>query len=422
MNNIVLNKSFKDVKQRNERFIILYGGAGSGKSYYTAQHILLDCIENTVKWCCIRKVARTLRNSVFELFNDLINEYNLNDYFNINKTDMTIECVNGSKIIMLGIDDPEKIKSIAGINSFWIEEASELDERDFNQINLRLRGITQHKKQIFLTFNPISSTHWLKKTFFDVIRDDSYIIKTTYKDNSKIDKEYATQLEAYKEIDEYYYNVYCLGEFGNLTGIIYNNWNVLETFPDGGETIYGLDFGFNNPSALVEIKIKDNEFYIKELFYESGLITTDLIEKIKSFNLKGFVYCDSAEPALIQELQLKGINAVSSNKDVMDGINFIKTLKLHVHHQSINVIKELNEYHWRKNKDGSPLDEPVKFNDHSLDAIRYAIYTHCKNYIIVPRITKDGVFYPEPSKQQSESSNPIVDVINKMRFNKIYGI
>lgn len=417
--NLKINKAYKDVKNSNKRYVVLYGGAGSGKSYYTAQHIILDCLQNPGShWCVIRKVARTLRNSVYELLTSLIIENDLSDLFQMNKSDMTITCIeNGSKIIMSGIDDPEKLKSIANINKFWIEECSELTQKDFTQIDLRLRGKNKYPNQIFITFNPVSNTHWLKTHFFDRINSDALVIKTTYKDNSQIDEEYKAKLEQFKETDSYTYDVYCLGNWGNLSGVVFYNWSVVDSFPDCSDVFYGLDFGFNNPSAFVKIGIRDNEFYVQQLLYKPNLTNADLINELKQFDIKGIIYCDAAEPARIQELQNSGFNAQSANKSVRDGIDFVKAQHLNILDSSQDLINELNEYHWRKDKNDNQLDEPVKFKDHLIDAMRYGIYTHCKSSISVPRITTTGIKHMEGPKNIG-----ISETINNLRMRYRMGI
>ena len=182
------NEVYYPLYRDKRRYLVLYGGAGSGKSVFAAQKILVRMLtEQPHRFLVVRKVARTLRFSVFSLFQDMIAQWNLTPLFKINKSDMTITCINGNQIIFAGLDDVEKLKSIAGVTGIWIEEASELEERDFHQLDLRLRGPTKHYKQIILTFNPISALHWLKKVFFDFKKENATVVKSIYKDNKFID-------------------------------------------------------------------------------------------------------------------------------------------------------------------------------------------------------------------------------------------
>lgn len=217
------NDCFYDKYWDESRYMLLYGGAGSGKSVFAAQKWIVRLMsENEHKLLFVRKVAKTLRNSVFAEIRGLISRWGLSALFKINKSDMEITCINGNSIIFVGIDDPEKMKSISGITGIWIEEASELTQEDFQQLDLRLRGFTYNYKQIVISFNPISITHWLKKVFFDKKKKNSTVLHTTYKDNRFIDDDYKTQLEELKEQDPHYYLIYCLGQWGVLGKTVFN--------------------------------------------------------------------------------------------------------------------------------------------------------------------------------------------------------
>ena len=155
------------------------------------------------------------------LVGQISEHYNISE-FKINKTDMTITHLNGSQIIFAGLDDVEKLKSIYNITMMWIEEASEINQADFHQLDLRLRGATKYYKQIIFTFNPVDINHWLKKRFFDVPYNNVTTHHSVYKDNRFLDDEAKKVLESYKDSDEYYYTVYCLGEWGTFGKSIFN--------------------------------------------------------------------------------------------------------------------------------------------------------------------------------------------------------
>lgn len=205
----IMNGWAQRILDNHSRYLILYGGAGSGKSVAAAQKIIIRMLEEKGhKFLVLRKVANTMRNSVFSLLRGTISDWGLNEFFKVNKSDMDIECVNGSKIIFAGLDDSEKLKSVHGVTGMWLEEASEMLREDFRQLDLRLRGYTKYPKQIIISFNPIDVTHWLKKEFFDQRKQNSTVVHTTYKDNEFIDNEYKRTLEALKEVDPYHYSVY----------------------------------------------------------------------------------------------------------------------------------------------------------------------------------------------------------------------
>jgi len=219
----IMNEWSVPLLDDSSRYLILYGGAGSGKSVTAAQKIVIRILEEKGhKFLVVRKVANTMRNSVFSLLRGTIVDWGLSHLFKVNKSDMDITCTNGNQIIFAGLDDVEKLKSIHGVTGMWLEEASEILQEDFQQLDLRLRGQTKQYKQIIISFNPISITHWLKAVFFDSKKPNSTVIHTTYKDNTFIDEEYKGTLEALKDQDHYYYSVYALGEWGVTGKTVFN--------------------------------------------------------------------------------------------------------------------------------------------------------------------------------------------------------
>ncbi len=212
------NSAFFPLYADEHRYLILMGGGGSGKSIFAGQKILERVTgEPGHRWLVCRKVGRTLRQSCWKQLIGQISAYYPEIGKKVNLTDMVISFDNGSEILFSGLDDADKLKSIYNITGIWIEEASELLESDFNQLDIRLRGETAYYKQIIVTFNPVSVTHWLKARFFDHEDPRARVHRSTYKDNRFLDAENIRVLESFKEIDEYYYQVYCLGMWG-VTG------------------------------------------------------------------------------------------------------------------------------------------------------------------------------------------------------------
>ena len=377
-----INKVYMPFIQAQNRYAILYGGAGSGKSHVAAQKILIRISsEKKHRILVVRKVARTLRASVFQMFRDLIAEEDLSHKFKINKSDMTIECIDtGSQLLFFGLDDVEKLKSIAGITSVWIEEASEVTQDDFDQLNLRLRVLRDDVyMQVLLTFNPVSVEHWLKKKFFDQGVEDTYIQKTTYKDNPFLPDEYLKVFNDLKATNPTFYKVYALGEWGTLKGQIYDNFDTIEKMPQYFEIeTCGLDFGYNHPQAYVHVRIDGKDAYVDEVFYKSGTENGAFIEEIKTTRpdlMKLDNYADSARADLIAECEREGFNIMKAKKDVFAGINTVKGFRLHITSRSVNILREIKTYCWKTDKDGNSLDEPVKTGDDAMDAMRYAIFS-----------------------------------------------
>ena len=215
---MIVNDAYIPFFESKKRYAVLLGGAGSGKSIATAQKLVSRILtEKSHRILCIRKVATTLRNSIYQNLQDLIIDLGIASEFTINKSEMRFTHISGNEFILAGMDDPEKIKSIAGITSVWCEEATELDEADFNQLELRVRGDTSNYKQFILTFNPIDENHWLKSRFFDVADDDVYTIKTTFKDNYFLDEPYKKHLLERVRINPNLYKIYVLGEWGRVS-------------------------------------------------------------------------------------------------------------------------------------------------------------------------------------------------------------
>lgn len=379
--NEVFNSAYIPSIETEKRYEILFGGAGAGKSVFVAQRMIYRHLKTKgYRTLVVRKVGNTHRLSTFLQLRGVISEWQVHKLFETRKTDMEIRCRNGNSIHFVGLDDVEKLKSIAGITDIWIEEASEITQDDFTQLDLRLRGAYSVNKQITLTFNPISAYHWIKTRFFDFPSDNTAILKTTYKDNRFIDDDYKRVLEALREQDESYYQIYALGNWGTPKGLIYSNYALVAKWPQAGAVSYGIDFGFNNPTAMVEVKEYDGETYVRERLYQTHMTNSELIEQLKIMKLTGFrLTCDSAEPNRIQELRAAGFNAHPANKDVKKGIDAIRSCRLKVDAGSANLVKELQGYKWREDRNGSAMDEPVKFQDHLMDAMRYCIYTGTKS-------------------------------------------
>ena len=376
----IFNQVYIPSLENSKRYEIIYGGAGSGKSHFVAQKKVYQHLKDRGrKTLIVRKVGKTIKNSTFALIKQTIQGWGLSHVFQVPKgsTNFDILGPGGNQFLFTGLDDVEKLKSIVGITDMWIEEASELFDEDFTQLDLRLRGRTAFPKQITLTFNPISHHSWLKRRFFDMVDEDASILKTTYKDNRFIDEEYKKMIEGLKDKDQVFYSVYALGEWGVMGNLVFTNWTV-EDFSFRFHQIYnGLDFGFNDPSALIRVAVKDQEIYIIDELYEKGLTNSDLIEQVKEkVPLNTSIICDSSEPDRIVEFRRAGFNAEPAKKgpdSIRHGLDWLRRMKIHVHPRCVHTIRELQGYKYRETRDGTILDEPVDMNNHLMDALRYAV-------------------------------------------------
>lgn len=229
------NNTFMPLYADASRYLVLKGGGGSGKSIFAGRKVIERAIsEWRHRILVCRKVGKTLRESCFQQLLAQISEHYPDLEKRVNKTDMTITFPhNESQIIFTGLDDVEKLKSIHRITAIWIEEATELSESDFDQLDIRLRGKTTYYKQIILTFNPVSATHWIKRRFFDSKPKNCTTHESTYRDNRFLDAEQVAVLEAFKETDRYYYQVYCLGNWGTTGRSVFDAEKVSDRLAEG---------------------------------------------------------------------------------------------------------------------------------------------------------------------------------------------
>ena len=231
---MVMNEAYIPLLDCKDRYLVLKGGGSSGKSVFVSQKMVYRTLtEKKHRFLVIRKVAKTLRDSVFAELKNTIHLWGADKLFKIPKgvtSELYLKCGNGNEILFSGLDDVERLKSIQGITGIWIEEATELTQEDFRQLDIRLRGKTANYKQIILSFNPIYITHWLKGEFFDEQhpKEDCTTLSTTYKDNKFLDKQAIKVLEGFKETDPYYYMVYCLGRWGVVGKTIFDAQKVTE--------------------------------------------------------------------------------------------------------------------------------------------------------------------------------------------------
>jgi phage terminase large subunit len=274
-----------------------------------------------------------------------------------------------SYIEFFGAEDSLKVRG-PGRDILYINEANLLSKETALQLFLRTREI------IFIDFNPADEYSWVYEV---ADKTGNKLIISTYLNNlANLTKEQVAEIEALKDADENLWKVFGLGLRGTSSETIYTHWKLCDELPLRGEIIYGQDFGYNVASALLRIEFFEGALYWDELLYEQKLTTGDLIERYKSIGMSktGNIYCDAAEPKTIEELCRAGYNAISADKDVTEGIRKVKSMPLYITKRSANLLKEIKSYKWKTDREGKVLDEPVKFNDHALDAGRYGTFTH----------------------------------------------
>jgi phage terminase large subunit len=279
------------------------------------------------------------------------------------KTEQVYHYGKKSYIEFFSVDNNLKVRG-PGRDILFINEANLIQFDTFQQLILRTR------KCIFVDFNPSDEFSWL----YDHVqtRDDCKFIKSTYLDNPFLPHEQVKEIENLKNVDSNFWRIYGEGERGHSEGVIYTHWQTYSQDVEG-RTVFGLDFGYNNPAALIKVTEKDQDLYWKQELYQSGLTNSDLIPVVKQVCGRLPVYCDSAEPDRIEEMRRAGINAIPANKNVKEGIDFIKSRKLFIWHGSVELLKEIKSYKYmdQGKKLGNQPEVPLKLNDHGCDGGRY---------------------------------------------------
>ena len=373
------------IDNRENRYEVYYGGAGSGKSVFVAQKIIYRACKETCKILVIRKYATTLKDSVFDLVISILKKWQIYSYCKVNLSTYTIVLPNGSIILFKGLDDPEKIKSINGLDSIiWCEEATELSEEEFTQLDLRLRD--GKNLQIISTFNPVSKANWVYKKWFApeaVINESTFILKTTYKDNRFLPEEYIKALEEKQITNPTYYRIYALGEFCSLDKLVYTNWNIgAPISTEGMKLAIGLDFGFSVDTTALTVSYIDTEkkqLFVTDCWGAKGKTNDEIANVIKAKGLsKSLIIADSAEPKSIEELKRAGIQRIRASvkgpDSIIHGINILQQYHIFVDINCTEVITELQNYSWKKDrKTGEYINEPVDEFNHFLDSLRYSM-------------------------------------------------
>lgn len=375
------------------------GSAGSGKSVDTAQNYILRLMQDKGRnLVAMRKSDISNRDSTFaELTGALYRMFGdkYEAYWKINKSPMSMTVKhNGNQIIFRGMNDDrqrEKLKSITfpkgKLTDAWLEEATEFTQADLEIIDDRLRGELPEGQfyQIRMTFNPVNKNHWIKKVFFDIPDPNVLTHHSTYLGNRFIDEAYRQRMERRKIVDPEGYQIYGLGEWGEIGGLILHNWEVGECSQnpaDYDDFAIGQDFGFNHANAILPLGIKDDVIHITKEIYVFEKDTSEIIELARDAGIPSNkqMWCDSAEPDRIMMWQkagynrAKGVNKGGSQGSVNAQIDYLKQHKIIVDPSCVNTIKELQQWKWKKDeKTGEYLDEPVPFQDDAMAALRYGV-------------------------------------------------
>jgi len=381
--------------------LILRGGRASGKSKFWAQkvvyRILADFNKNIEhRFVILRKSGANCDRSVVSEILGVIKDWGLQRIVDCNKTAKLFSFVNGSQIMCTGVDDPEKTKSLYKPTSLVFEEATEFSYNDLLTIIPSMRGDTGSYQQSVLCFNPISIQNYIFKNFFAGGEKPNITYHlSTFRDNPYVGVDYGKKLEQLIGNNKNLYNILIEGEWGSTEGLIFD-YNSYEIIPEwqtpSSETVYGLDFGYVDPTAMTRCGEYKDGFIIDQLYYETNTTVEDLIRRFTGLidNKNNYIYCDNARPDSIETIYRAGYNAHPCDKgqgSIKSGIDFLLSKKLYITQRSHDIIKELQMYSWKKTKDGDYIDEPLDAFNHSIDSFRYAIVSHFANRVVYKLIT-----------------------------------
>jgi len=361
---IVFEKNYDALYNNEARFIINEGGSRSSKTYSLCQLILVYCLQNKgVVVSIIRKTFPALRATAMRDFLEVLKDAGIYDKSSHNMSEHIYSFSNGSIVEFFSVDDEQKIRGRKR-HLAWCNEANELYYDDFTQLNMRTES------KLIFDYNPSDSNSWL----YDLPKNESILIKSTYKDNPFLPESIKTQIEDLKRTDEALYQIYALGEKAISKSNIYSNWTFLPHRPARfTQFIYGIDFGYNHPTALVRIYWHEKDIFIEPVIYESYLTTSDLLDRFEKIGIEpnADIIADYARPEIIAELNNNGYNVINANKSVKKGIDNVKTFGIFcMENEALK--KEYQNYKWKKVGD-QITDEPVKLWDDAMDATRYAV-------------------------------------------------
>ena len=322
--------------------------------------------ENNKTLTIVRKTLPALKNSVLKDLMVVLEMFNQYDPTKWHKQEGFYEL--GTNIInWISVDEPQKLRG-SKRDYLYCNEANELRIEDWNQLIFRTTD------KVICDLNPSELSSWV----YDLEhRDDSYYFKTTWRDNPFIDQNIIKELESLKDKDENLYRIYNLGEKGLATQMVFNKYNTIEHIPEGLKLLgRGMDFGYNSPTAFVEVYKDGDNLYFKELLFVRGMTMPDIIHRLEGLGIDrtDTIWCDSASPQNIADMKRSRFNAKPVNKkSILHGIDLIRRHHIFIESNSKNILQEFGSYRFKEDKDGNLLDTPEDDNNHAIDAIRYVL-------------------------------------------------
>ncbi len=357
--------TFDNLLTAKERITHHVGGTRSGKTYAILQYLIVKALQETQNITIVRRTVPSLKRSVIKDFKEIMVDLGIFSSESYNISDRVYTFSNGSLISFVNTDDAEKLRGVKS-DILFIDEASEQHEEAYFQLSIRTSG------EIILAYNPtVSPYHFLRNM------DDVEIFRTTYKDNPYLPEIMVKEIESLQLKNPKYWQIYGLGEYTVNEKAVFQNFQIMEELPTHDLIGFGLDFGFSqDPTALVAVHKHHDMLYVRELMYDRGLTTADIINRLSDLNIgrETEIWADSAEPRLIEEIYRSGFNIKPVKKgpdSIRFGIGVLQNYGIVVDKKSTHLIDELYGYEYITDKNGIVLDKPQDFNNHLIDALRY---------------------------------------------------
>mgnify|MGYP003290939827 CR=1 FL=1 len=377
------------VEDYSNRYNVLYGGRGSGKTIFAFEKLLIKGLKEKRTILLMRKTTANCKFSVWKELKEAVDRFKLNKFFTFYESDYSAICkLNGTVFKCTGLDDAEKIKGFSEISDVLLEEATEFTPEDFELIDGTVRSVKYNiPLQIYLLFNPVSKANWVYKRFgFDtgIVPPDTFVLKTTYLDNPHLSPDYISRMENMKELNPTRWKIEALGDFVSLDKLVFHNYKVEEFNHTDikGELLCGLDYGFVNDISAFTASILDEankRIYIFKEWGDTNKTNEELAKIISSLGFsKSVIVADSAEQKSIEEMKRKGISrikpATKGPDSIIHGIQRLQQYEIIVHPSCTGIITEFENYSWTKDKKTNEyINKPIDSFNHYIDSLRYSL-------------------------------------------------
>ena len=379
----VLGNIYNNIKQgvdMGKTLIMLQGSARSGKTRNTIIYIVLQCLNEVTKASIVRQSLPVIKRSVLEDFKIVMRQIGQWDDRRFNKTECIYQFSNGSVVEFFSADDEQKLRGPYR-DILYVNEANEISYYAFSMLRQRTYRYS------IVDYNPsFTEEHWL----FPLMSDErSYHFISTYRDNVFLPQPVIDEIESYQRTNPALWQIFGKGEFAIVDGLVFpkENWNTIpnEAYPIWKkEEVIGLDWGFtNDPSTAVGVIIVDDEIYIRQIYYEYGLLTKDIANRLQEYD-SNYKYCD-IDNRLVTELEMNGVTLLYPTKkngdSILSGIRIMNQKRIHITESSTDVIKEFRNYVYKKDRQGNTMYDqtPIDRFNHCIDAIRYCVLAEFSN-------------------------------------------